>query len=166
MTLTSQEILSLPVDGPGFPTSKTVGQYLMSPLRKFIYFQDAFDSKRPFGSSDWEIPLVFAFGKADLIWVRTDENGDIEDYPTDRFWEILNELAGFLYDMDFSAITTAPEPKEWYLICVDITGGSKGLFTDFHSLPYTEEQAKTVAADLNTDVKYCAWSVVHIPSAS
>jgi hypothetical protein len=168
-TLTRQQILSLPLDGPGFLTSKTVGQYLMSTFRLFIREQDSFNAKRPFGSSDWEDPLIFAFAKADLIWLRMDENGLIDDYPYDLFWGIVNDLADFLYELDFSAaerILPPPPPKEWYLVCVDREGITTGHLTDYLGEPMTEDHAKEQAETHNEPYGYRAWVPVHIPAVS
>lgn len=165
--VTPQEILALPLDGPYWLTSKTVGQYLMSTLRKFTRLQDGFDSKRPFGSGDWEDPLILAFAKVGLIWLRTDENGQIEDYPTAKFWEIVNELSDFLYELDFSTvqrILPPPPPKEWYLVCVDRDTPKKGELNDFLREAFTEEEARIKAEELNESYNYHAWVPVHIPT--
>ncbi len=167
MSLTPQEILTLPLDGPGFLVSKTVGQYFMSTLRKFTRLQDGFDSKRPFGSGDWEDPLILAFANAGLIWLRTDENGLIDDYPTDAFWKIVNDLSDFLHDVDFVSIERVlppPPPKEWYLVCVDRDSTLKGQLVDYFKQPYTEEEAKTEAEKQNDVYNYHAWHAVHIPA--
>lgn len=165
--LTPQEILALPLDGPGFLVSKNVGQYLMSTFRLFIRFQDSFNPKRPFGSNDWEDPLILAFANADLIWLRADENGLIDDYPTEKFWEIVNDLADFLHDMDFSTVQRElppPPPKEWYLVCVDRDGNTPGHLTDYFGEPMTEEYAKAQAEIHNENYNYHAWVPVHIPA--
>jgi len=167
--LPPQEILSLPLDGPGFLVSNTVGQYLMSTLRKFTRLQDGFDSKRVFGSGDWEDPLILAFANADLIWLRTDENGLIDDYPSDAFWKIVNDLSDFLFDAEFSTIQRVlppPPPKEWYLVCVDRDSTLKGQLTDYFKEPYTEEEARIQAEIHNKPYSYHAWSAVHIPTVS
>lgn len=167
MIIPPQEILCLPLDGPGFLVSKTVGQYFMSTLRKFTRLQDGFDSKRPFGSGDWEDPLILAFANAGLIWLRTDENGLIEDYPTAAFWKIVNDLSDFLHDVDFSTIQRElppPPPKEWYLVCVDRDSSRKGELNDFFKQPFTEEEARRLAAEQNEAYNYHAWVPVHIPA--
>lgn len=165
--LEPQEILALPVDGPGFLTSKTVGQYLMSTLRKFVNLQDGFDSKRPFGSGDWEEPLVLAFAKADLIWLRTDENGLIDDYPVSKFWDIVNDLTDFLLDVDYTTmdrILPPPPPKEWYVVYVETGNPTGGFMQDYFKDAYTEEEARTKADTNNQPYSANPWRVVHIPA--
>lgn len=168
MTLTPQEILSLPLDGPGFLVSKTVGQYLMSTLRKFIHRQDGFDPKRPFGSSDWEEPLILAFANAKLIWLRTDENGLIDDYPHDAFWKIVNDLADFLHDIDFATVDsiTPPVLREWYVVYVETVPPTGGLFQDYFKEAFTEEEAKLQAETHNMPYSTNPWRAVRIPSVS
>jgi hypothetical protein len=164
--LTPQQILALPIDGPGFLLSKTVGQYLMNTLRKFIRLQDGFDSKRPFGDSDWEDPLVLAFANANLLWLRTDENGLIEDYPSDKFWKIVNDLSDFLHDADFSTLQLPPEPKEWYLVCLDTIKKVSPELDDFDYYAYTEKDARTKADELNENATTQKWIPIHIPPVS
>lgn len=165
--LEPQEILALPLGGPGFLTSKTVGQYLMSTLRKFVNLQEGFDSKRPFGSGDWEDPLILAFANAGLIWLRTDENSQIEDYPTSKFWDIVNDLTDFLMDVDYTTmdrILPPPPPKEWYVVSVDQDTARKGEMNDFFKQPFTELEARTKAAEQNEVYDYRVWVPVHIPT--
>jgi hypothetical protein len=167
--LTPQEILCLPLDGPGFLTSKTVGQYLMSTFRKFILLQDEFDSKRPFGSGDWQEPLILSFAKAGLIWLRTDENDLIEDYPVNKFWGILNDLSDFLYDMDFSTsqrVLPPPPPKEWYVIYVETGNPAGGLMQDYFGEPMDEDTAIAKAEEHNKPYITNPWRAVHIPVVS
>lgn len=162
--LAPQEILDLPLDGPGFLVSKTVGQYLMSTLRKFTRLQDGFDSKRPFGSSDWEDPLILAFANANLIWLRTDENGLIDDYPSDKFWGIVNDLSDFLHEVDFTTVDTIkppPEPKEWYVVYVETNGA---FMQDYFKEPMSEDEAKSKADENNEPYSTNPWRAVHIPS--
>lgn len=167
--LEPQEILALPLDGPGFLVSKTVGQYLMSTLRTFIRDQDGFDSKRPFGSSDWEDPLILAFAKANLIWLRTDEFEQIEDYPTAAFWAILNDLSDFLLDVDYTTVDRIPEPptpKEWFVVYVEQGRDSTAAMCDYFREPFTEEEAKSKAESENKLYTHNPWVAVHVPSVS
>lgn len=163
---TPQEILALPLSSTQLPQANTVGQYLMGTLRKFIHIQDAFNSKRPFGDSDWEIPLIWAFADANLIWLRTDENSLIDDYPTDKFWNIVNDLADFLVNADYSTLQLPPpppEPKEWYLVFV---ASQDGKMEDCFMEPMTEDEAKTKADENNKPYGSNPWRVIHIPSVS
>lgn len=159
-TLSPQEILALPLDGPGFLVSKTVGQYLMSTLGKFLRDGADFDSKRPFGSSDWEDPLIIAFANANLMWLRTDEFEQIDDYPTEKFAKILNDLAFFLLNADFSTLQLPPEPKEWYVVYL---ATSARTLEDHFMEPLTEEEAKIKAEENNAPFEGTPWKAIHIP---
>lgn len=154
---TPQQILSLPLGAGNLSDAKTVAQYL-------IRIAQAADPKRPFGNSDPETALIFAFANANLIWLRTDENGIIDAYPQDTFEEILNSLYEFLFQADFSTLTLPPEPKEWFIIQLATHPHIETQMSDFLEEPYTENDAKTKAEDLNNSEYAYRWVPIHIPS--
>lgn len=162
MTLEPREILALPLGDGNRSDAKTVSQYL-------VRLAQAKDSKKPFGDSDWEAPLIWAFGNEGLIWFVTDGNGMIDDYPQSAFEEVLDGLYDFLFDVDVTTMerkAPPPPPKEWYLVCVDREGNTPGYLTDYFSTPMTEEEAKTHAETHNKAFDYHAWVPVHIPPVS
>ena len=51
-----------------------------------------FDSKRPFGNSDWDCDLIVCLIKNNIIYGKLDEDGCIEEYDweqADKIMEIL-----------------------------------------------------------------------------
>lgn len=162
MTLEPQEILALPLGEGNRSDAKTVGQYL-------VRLAQAENSKKPFGDSDWEAPLIWAFATAELIWLRTDEFCRIEDYPQSAFEEVLDGLYEFLFDVDVTTMerkAPPPQPKDWYVVCVDRDSSLKGHLVDYFSAPLTEEEAKSQAEAENRNYNYHAWQAVHIPPVS
>jgi len=164
--LEPQEILDLPLGDGNFSDAKTVGQYLMRMAKKAAMEGSC---TYPFADSNWETPLIFSFANAKLMWLRTDENGLVDDYSDARFTEILVDLYDFLFDVDYSTMdrmVPPPEPKEWYLVCVDRDGNHPGQLTDYFGDPMTEEEARIQVEVHNKPYKYHAWSAVHIPTVS
>lgn len=162
--LTPQEILSLPLGVGNTTDAKTVGQYLIRMAG------DAFlepGQPYPFRNKDYEVTLIFALYNAGLIWVQIHANGKIEDYPEEKFRDILANLFHFLFEADFKAIERKlppPPPKEWYLVCVEKDKGSAAYMTDYFGEAFTEEEAKTKAARENSHYINNPWIAVHIPA--
>lgn len=160
MTLEPQEILALPLGEGNRSDAKTVGQYL-------VRLAQAENSKKPFGDSDWEAPLIWAFATAELIWLRTDEFCRIEDYPQSAFEEVLDGLYDFLFDVDVTTMerkAPPPQPKDWYLVYVVEDKDSAASIQDYFSEAFTEEEAKTKAARENSHYTKNPWIAVHIPA--
>jgi hypothetical protein len=161
--MTPQDILCLPLTTGNLSDAKTVGQYLMRLAKKAAIDREV---TYPFGNSDWETPLIFAFANADLLWLRTDEFSQIEDYPCAKFDEILQNLYDFLFDAEFSTIVRLlppPPPKEWYVVYVETGDPHGGLMQDYFKTPYTEDEAKTKADESNEPYDSNPWHAVHIP---
>jgi hypothetical protein len=161
--LTPQEILSLPLGEGSKTDAKTVGEYLM-----FVATQrlQHLAPSYPFGVQNWRDPLIWAFADAKLIWLRTDEKGLIDDYSSASFDRVLDHVFDFLSKADFSTIQPSPEPKEWYLVCMDTSAPRNPEIEDHDYEPYTEKDAKTKAEDLNKELHSSRWVAIHIPSVS
>lgn len=138
-----------------------MGQYLVR-IAGNAFLNGKLD--KPFLQASYSDPLVFALAHANLIWLRTDENGLIEDYPDAKFRTIMNNLFHFLFSADYSTLELPPEPKEWYVVCVERDTGSNRLMTDYFGEGFTEEEAKTKADAENEHYNYHAWVAVHIPA--
>lgn len=159
--MTPQEILALPITEGNRSDAKTVGQYLVRCAEKAFMDQEAV---YPFGNSDYETPLIFAFAHANLIWLRTDEDSLIDDYPEDDFGKIVQGLYDFLFLSKLEGLELPPEPKEWYLVCVERGKDHSAYLTDYFGEAFTEEEAKTKAEAENKHYDYHAWVAVHIPA--
>ena len=54
--------------------------------------QEMFDSKRPFGNSDWDCDLIICLIKNNVIYGKLDEDDYIEDYDWKHYDIVLKQL--------------------------------------------------------------------------
>jgi hypothetical protein len=161
-TLTPQEILCLPIECD-YSDSKTVGQLLASVLSRAISAPHSFRATQPWGSVDWLDPIAVALAKADQIWIRTDENGNIDDFPVTKVRNILNEVTSFLFRADFSTLTE-PEPvRDWFVISLGVNGHKVPYISDYQSAAHTEEEAILEAKRMSDNSAGIRWIPVHVP---
>jgi hypothetical protein len=112
---------------------------------------------------DWLDPIAVALAKADQIWIRTDENGNIDDFPVTKVRNILNEVTSFLFRADFSTLTE-PEPvRDWFVISLGVNGHKVPYISDYQSAAHTEEEAILEAKRMSDNSAGIRWIPVHVP---
>jgi hypothetical protein len=73
-----RDVLACPM-GDNDAGAETVKDYLLALLEAIWVEGEGFDGKRPFGNSSWEYDVYEALGRAGLVRIEYDRDGDIED---------------------------------------------------------------------------------------
>lgn len=123
--------------------AKTVGEYLARLTEAAIFEQDSYDPARPFGKYGWTDDLIAALILDDHIDGVIESNGTIRDYSETQFGDAMNSVFALLRGADYSTLTLPPEPKDWYVIELDVTDPRYPVITTHVEDAMTEEEAKS-----------------------
>jgi len=85
--MTNKEILELNID-----SETTIKQYLRQLLQKIWTEGSMFNSKRPFGNSDWQFNVYVVLVESGVITGTFDENGCLEDCDTLEGDVVMHQL--------------------------------------------------------------------------
>ena len=88
----SKEILSLKFYSNDLDREITIKDFFKELLARLLKEQEMFDSKRPFGNSDWDSDLIVCLIKNNVIYGKLDEDGYIEDYDWKHYDIVLEQL--------------------------------------------------------------------------
>ena len=90
--LSMEEILELKFFSSDLCEIVTVRTFLKTLLSKLLGEKEMFNSKRPFGNSDWDSDLIILFVKNHIISGRVGVDRSIEYYNENQFNLIIQEL--------------------------------------------------------------------------
>lgn len=165
---TPQEILTLPL-GENDAKASTVGEYLARLTTKLLFKQEAFDPEEPFGNPGWIEDLIHPLILNGYIDGELDESGSVMDYDETGFKTLLHMVTLFLREADYSTLTLPPEPKDWFVLEIDVTDPKNPVIATQIEDAMTESEAKShehprqAGADPR---EFYITRAVHIPSVS
>ena len=87
-----EEILKLKFYSKDLDREITIKDFFKKLLKTLFKEKEMFDSKRPFGNSDWDCDLIVCLIKNNIIYGKLDEDGYIEDYDEKRYDLMLHIL--------------------------------------------------------------------------
>ena len=87
-----EEILNLKFYSKDLDREITIKDFFKKLLKTLFKEKETFDSKRPFGNSDWDCDLIVCLIKNNIIYGKLDEDGYIEDYDEKRYDLMLQIL--------------------------------------------------------------------------
>lgn len=88
----SKKILKLKFYSKDLRKEITIKDFFKELLKTLFKEQEMFDSKRPFGNSDWDSDLIVCLIKNNIIYGKLDEDGFIEDYDWKECYKIIEIL--------------------------------------------------------------------------
>jgi hypothetical protein len=140
----------------------TIGQYFAALLNTLFTETEGFSGKRPFGNSGWEHDVDKALVKADAIWGEFDEDGYLEDYDGPAASAIVFDTLAFLSKADWNTLTLPVEPKDWYVVYLDLGTTGTPTLSDYVINPQTEKDARALAEDHNFGTEDGKWIALRI----
>ena len=88
----SKKILKLKFYSNDLRKEITIKGFFKELLKTLFKEQEMFDSKRPFGNSDWDCDLIVCLIKNNVIYGKLDEDGYIDDYDWKHYDIVLEML--------------------------------------------------------------------------
>ena len=70
----------------------TIREYFKTILKTLFREGERFSGKRPFGNSGWEWDLAKPLIKAGIISGKLDEDGYIEEFDEDAYYQLIGKL--------------------------------------------------------------------------
>lgn len=90
--MTKKEILKLKFYSNDLDREITIKDFFKELLKKLLEEQEMFDSKRPFGNSDWDCDLIVCLIKNNIVQGQLDEDDYIEKVDWKQADKIIQEL--------------------------------------------------------------------------
>lgn len=160
---TPQQLLALPLE-ENDAGAATVGQYLIILAHKVWSEGEGFSGKRPFGNSGWHCDLWKTFIKHDVVRGEIDEEGDVASIDDWSFDSAMISIFAFLREADWNTLTLPVEPKDWYLVYLDVNGFGEPVISDYFYGGLTKKEAEVQASENNAPYDNDPWKAIQIPS--
>ena len=90
--MSNDEILKLKFYSKDLDRKITIKKFFQELLLTLFKEKEMFNSKRPFGNSDWDCDLIICLIKNNVIYGKLDEDDYIEDYDWEHYDSVLEKL--------------------------------------------------------------------------
>lgn len=158
---TPQQILALPME-ENDANASTLGDYLSALAQTCWIEGEGFSGKRPFGNSGWRSDIWKPLIAAEAVTGRLDEDGYVESVDDFGVDQIMHQVFEFLRHADWSTLTLPVEPKDWYLVYLDIGANGGPVLADTYSTGFTKKEAELKVAENNSALGSDRWKAIQL----